>query len=156
MYTSYFGNLRNLPTDVRQVSICRNPPEWFKGDVLYQTAMPLREYDGNNPVISTDEYRTRHGMVVVLSTKPLTKYSMKLLSPMSKTFNKYLKDRNFFEFAEKYKEEVLWRLDAKRIVAELGENSCMLCFEVDDLECHRSIVREWFNKNNVECSEICG
>lgn len=154
MLTSYFGKLRKIPEDINKISICRNPPTWFKGKILYQTAMPVSQYDNRYKIISNDNYRTSKGMVVVISDEPLNKYSLKLLAPMSKSFNDYKADNDFDKFAKRYKEEVLWRLDANKVVEAIGENSCLLCFEVDDSECHRSIVKEWLNKKGVKCEEF--
>lgn len=153
MFTSYFAQLRNIDQEEHvPVSICRKPPEWYKGKVLYQTAMPLREYDGKYKVISNDNYRLAKGMVVVISELPISKYSVKLLAPMSKSFGDYLKDRNFDKFAKRYREEVLHRLDAKAIAEVLGNNAVLLCHEADEEECHRSLARQWFNENGVECT----
>ncbi len=31
IYTTYFANLRNLPSDITPVSICSKAPNWYKG-----------------------------------------------------------------------------------------------------------------------------
>ena len=42
IYTSYFANLRNLPTTITPISICAFAPKWFNGENILQLA-PSRE-----------------------------------------------------------------------------------------------------------------
>ncbi len=32
IYTSYFGNLRNIPESIVPISICGKTPDWYKGN----------------------------------------------------------------------------------------------------------------------------
>ena len=56
IYTSYFGNLKNIPPNIYPVAICAKPPEWFTGKnikILAPSYEILSKYklDGN-----VDEY----------------------------------------------------------------------------------------------------
>lgn len=31
IYTSYFANLRNIPSDIVHISICGKAPDWYSG-----------------------------------------------------------------------------------------------------------------------------
>lgn len=38
IYTSYFANLKNLPSDVVPISVCLYPPSWYDGIVFKKLA----------------------------------------------------------------------------------------------------------------------
>lgn len=44
----------------------------------------------------------------------------------------------------RYKEEILSKLDARQIYDELGDNALLLCFEKDF--CHRHFIADWFKQ----------
>ena len=56
IYTSYFANLRNLPSDVYPISIARKTPKWFTGlsiKVLAPSFRLLNQYHSDG---DTDRY----------------------------------------------------------------------------------------------------
>ena len=53
IYTSYFGNLKNIPPDIFPIAICAKPPNWFNGPnikILAPSYEILSKYklDGNS------------------------------------------------------------------------------------------------------------
>ena len=42
IYTSYFGNLKHIPSKILPVSIARFPPRWYKGHQLKSLAPPKK------------------------------------------------------------------------------------------------------------------
>lgn len=155
VYTSYFGNLRNIPEGVEQISIARNAAAWFNGKVLYQTTIPKREYNGEHR-ISNINFENRRGQVIILTEKPVNKYSIKLLAPMSKAFGDYLETRDEEKFKKAYREEVLDRLDQHRILSYFKGDVCFICHEVPGDVCHRHYGADWFGEAGVEVTELCG
>ena len=59
IYTSYFGNLCNIPSDIVPIAICGKEPDWYKG-LCYKELAPSYDIfskwkdNGNN-----DYYATR-------------------------------------------------------------------------------------------------
>ena len=59
------------------------------------------------------------------------------------------------EYTEKYKRDILSKLDAAEVVKDLQRFSCgkdvvLLCYEKNDDFCHRHIVAEWLTENGYE------
>ena len=57
------------------------------------------------------------------------------------------------EYTKRYFEETLSKLDPKKI-ANKYKDSIFLCFESDGDFCHRHLVSEWLNENNINVDEI--
>lgn len=63
------------------------------------------------------------------------------------------------QYAEQYRTQVLFRLDAERILFRLqqlvGPHNipALACFERSGVFCHRHIVAEWFQTYNICCKE---
>lgn len=74
---------------------------------------------------------------------------------------KFEKDLNSDEskqwYKEKYYETVLSKLNAKDLIDSLkiaeGFDICLVCYETPNKFCHRQIVSDWLNKNEIECKE---
>lgn len=57
-----------------------------------------------------------------------------------------------------YNDLILSRYSAKQVKENLenfanDKNVVLLCFEKDENDCHRSYVKNWLNKNGIECEE---
>lgn len=57
------------------------------------------------------------------------------------------------KYAEAYRSQ-LSKLDVDVVVAELGDGSVLLCWEVTDSNCHRRLVAEWIRESGVSVVEI--
>jgi len=50
------------------------------------------------------------------------------------------------EYTRRYKEEVLNRLDPKKVYKDLGDDAILLCWEKPGEFCHRRLVAEWLEE----------
>lgn len=57
------------------------------------------------------------------------------------------------QYTEVYRKEVLSRLSAADVVADLPEGAYLLCYEKPGDFCHRHLVAEWLRENGYECEE---
>lgn len=130
IYTSYFGNLRNIRPDIVCYSIAGKTPEWYE-----------QINDG------------RHWCYPALAPKLIwwkewhVKFSNDLDSPASREW-----------YADRYRATVLDGINASALVRVLQDHDpskdiCLLCYETPAKFCHRQIVREWLNSNGIECAE---
>ncbi|HOO53365.1 MAG TPA: hypothetical protein PLY09_08140 [Methanothrix sp.] len=59
------------------------------------------------------------------------------------------------EYIQRYREEVLLKLDPARVYADLGEDAILICWERPGAFCHRRLVAEWFEeKLEVSVQEV--
>lgn len=49
-------------------------------------------------------------------------------------------------YTRRFNEEILAKLDAKKVFDELGDDAVLLCYESPGEFCHRRLVAEWFEK----------
>lgn len=66
----------------------------------------------------------------------------KLLAPSWKL----VRESNEGKYEELYTEEVLSKLDARKIYEQLGEDAVLLCWEKPNEFCHRHLVAKWFEQ----------
>ena len=57
-----------------------------------------------------------------------------------------VKVENPAEYEYRYRREVLDRLNPKKVIAELGEDAILLCWEKPGEFCHRRLVAAWLNE----------
>ncbi|MBW1953536.1 MAG: hypothetical protein JRI66_10705 [Deltaproteobacteria bacterium] len=59
------------------------------------------------------------------------------------------------EWARKYRERVLERLNPQQVYEELGPDAILLCWEPPGVFCHRRLVAEWLEENlGIEVPEL--
>lgn len=51
------------------------------------------------------------------------------------------------EYAAEYKRDVLAKLDPAKVVADLGPDAILLCWEASGEDCHRRLVAEWLERS---------
>lgn len=79
----------------------------------------------------------------------------KKLAPKYWFFKQYKKDGDAKFYEEKYREEVLSKLDPKVVFKELGSDAVLLCYESPEKFCHRHIVAKWFKETlNIKVKEL--
>lgn len=71
----------------------------------------------------------------------------KKLAPKYWFFKKYKEDGDIDFYTERYKEEVLSKLDPKQVYEELGSDSVILCWEAPGKFCHRYLVAKWLSES---------
>jgi len=86
-----------------------------------------------------------------------------ILAPTKEILYKW-KNRNDIPYSEEdyeadYRRDVLSKLNPFDIEKELLEfatkyDVVLLCYERDDVFCHRHIISKWFNENGIECDEF--
>lgn len=124
IYTSYFGNLRNLPKDMVPIAIYGKSPNWYTGKE-YKVLAPkyefFMEWKKNH---DNDYYRKCYKEQVLdqLDPREVVK-DLLLLACNFKGLN-YMPD----------------------IV--------LVCYEVPEEFCHRHEVSKWFRDNHIEVSEF--
>ena len=88
-------------------------------------------------------------------------YTYKKLAPTQRILSEYKyngQDENLY--IQRYKEEILSKLNAEEVVEELSrisgdaENIALVCFERSGAFCHRNIVADWLRENGFACSEF--
>ena len=130
IYTSYFGNIKrilNENKDVEFFSIAGKSPDFYKNENRFELLILAPKYKW---------WKEWHD-----------KFIDNLESEESINFYK-----------EKYYETVLKNLNPHSIVNTLyrignGKDIILLCYETPEKICHRKLVSEWFNKNEIECKE---
>ncbi|MDF0593744.1 DUF488 family protein [Methanotrichaceae archaeon M04Ac] len=50
------------------------------------------------------------------------------------------------EYIQRYRAEVLSKLDPREVYADLGEDAVLLCWEMAGAFCHRRLVAEWLEE----------
>ena len=122
IYTSYFGNLKNLPENIIPISICGKAPEWYNG------------------------------------------FQYKKLAPKYDFFMEWKRNHDNDYYIKCFNEQVLDKLHILTVMRDLidlantaedniGKEICLICYEKPDEFCHRHLVSDWLNKNDVHCKE---
>lgn len=130
IYTSYFAKLKSLPEHIVPISICGKAPDWYKG------------------------------------------LQYKRLAPKYDFFIKWKENHDNDYYIKCFNEQVLNKLSAEQTVKELYElisnmvlnpklfsdislvpDIALICYEKPSDFCHRHLVADWLNKNDVECKE---
>lgn len=132
IWTSYFGNVKNLVTrypDIVLISISGKTPEWFIGQ---KNCIQLK--------------------------KLAPKYSW--WKEWHDTFESNLESEDSkMWYEKKYVDTVLSSVDAKEVEAEMmnasnGKDVCLLCYETPEKFCHRHLVSAWLNRSGIKSEEI--
>ena len=135
IYTSYFGNLRNINGPYEVVSICLQPPKWFMGVNIRDLAprsFDFREYKKNG-----DEQRMKESYLQNV---------LQLLGP------EVILAKIFLALSDK----------AQEILAQEGDywykspdfHVVLLCYEKPTGFCHRFVLSEYLNKYDIPVTEL--
>ena len=132
MYVSElsFAKLKSLPKNIIPISICGKAPSWYQG------------------------------------------LQYKKLAPKYDFFMKWKENHNNDYYIKCFNEQVLNKLNAEQVVKELDNlllnetlaidysgdlkevpRIALICYEKPSDFCHRHLVADWLNKNDVECKE---
>lgn len=135
IYTTYFAQLRNLPTNIIPISICRFPPKWFRG-LEYLKLAPLwstlkRWKDGAKDYSAAQEY--------------MQDFYEKVLSPLSVV---RVLDEIQMSIPDEIKVKMqspVWRNNEWHVA--------LVCYEKPNDFCHRHLVSQWLQDSGYECKE---
>jgi uncharacterized protein YeaO (DUF488 family) len=84
-------------------------------------------------------------------------YHYKKLAPKYDFFIEWKKNQDNDYYIKCFNEQVLSSLSPQEVINDLtklgNSDIILLCYEKSENFCHRHLVREWLNKNNIECEE---
>lgn len=80
----------------------------------------------------------------------------KVLAPKYEFFQEWKKTRDNDYYIKHFNEEVLSKLNAKKVVEKLYALSskrdiALICYEKPGDFCHRNLVAEWLRENGIKC-----
>lgn len=95
---------------------------------------------------------------VSISLWPPRDYSgarTQLLAPSQDILKEYKAEPDWQRYVDRFNGEILAKRDPAGIIAALGRISggkdvCLLCFERDPSQCHRSLVAGWLKANGAD------
>ena len=116
IYTSYYGNLRNIPRGIVPINIANITPYNYMGP------------------------------------------SLPALFPPWWLVERYKTDGDWASYVDIYTKRVLNVFDPKEIENAInqiasGGDAVLICYERPEKHCHRHLVRDWLNKNDIPCKE---
>ena len=126
LYTTYLSNVKNLPNDenVVKILITRFRPTTTFNPQKYNLLW--------RPSLAPSEHIFARHKDGSMSWKEFREAYIEQAS------SSYEFEKSFFEIRDYLNE---------------GKDVFLICYEKDDMQCHRSILREIFNCNNIECKE---
>ena len=134
IYTSYFDKISELPDNVIPVSICGRVPDWYTG-LQYKTLAPKLEFFKKWEQTKDNDYYTDNYNRLVLNVLTVEEV-------LEDLYNK-LNDEQ---------KGILYSTDSN-----IDDCKCLhivlICYEKPDEFCHRHIVADWFNENNIIVKE---
>lgn len=68
------------------------------------------------------------------------------LAPSIDLLNRSRAGLSWQQYVIEYRRDVLDRLDPAKVVADLGDDAILLCWEKPGEDCHRRLVAEWLEK----------
>ena len=78
-----------------------------------------------------------------------------LLAPSIDLLNRYKAGLSWLDYVKEYQRDVLDKLDPTKVLADLGDEAILLCWEKTREECHRRLVAEWLAKHlNIKVPEF--
>lgn len=123
IYTSYFGQLRNLPDNMVPIAICGGIPNWYSG-LWYRKLAPKYNF--------FMEWKENHD----------NEYYIKCFN------EQVLNGLNAVDIVTE-----LYQLMLANDIDPKGKDICLLCYEKPEDFCHRHLVADWLTKNEIECKE---
>jgi len=123
IYTSYFAQLRNLPSDVIPISICAKAPDWYTG-FQYKKLAPKYGFFMEWKKTHDNDYYIEHFQKEVLDTLLPSEVVLQLLSMVGN-----FKGLNYLP------------------------HIALICYEKPSDFCHRHLVAKWLNNNGFEVKE---
>lgn len=135
IYTTYFDQLGNLPTNIVPVSIARKPPIWYNG-LDYKKLAPTEEILTQWKKSMRDQNAQR---------EYINKFMPVVLKPLS--VKKVLS-----ELENLLPEEIRAQMD-NPFYTDQTWNIALVCYEQPGEFCHRHLVSQWLAERGVPCPE---
>ena len=131
IYTTYFGQLRNLPKNIVPVSICGKAPEWYDG-IQYKKLAPQWEFFKEWKRNHDNDFYIEHFNAEVLERLSALQVVTELQCMLP--------------------DEIKTQMEAP-FYASSDWHIALVCYEKPADFCHRHLVAEWLCKNGFECHE---
>lgn len=78
-----------------------------------------------------------------------------ILAPSIDLLNRCKAVLSWPEYVKEYQRDVLGKLDPTKVLADLGDEAILLCWEKPGEDCHRRLVAEWLGKHlNIKVPEF--
>ena len=135
IYTSYFGKLKKLPTNIIPIAICGKSPDWFNG-IEYKKLAPKYSFFSEWKETKDDEYYVNCFNEQVL--KPLNAENV-----IEELYNSLSDDIKYF-----------LNICNCQPWDNPNVHIALMCYEKPGDFCHRNLVAEWLNKNGYEVKEF--
>ena len=141
IFTSYYAQMRNFPSNVYPVSISLGIPKWYEG-AIYQKLAPTKEIlsiwkanHENNESYWEKWYDEQYKQSVL---------SYHLQHDVVHELEKVLPDsvKNILNSSS----VSIWKNPDIHIA--------LLCYEKSEDFCHRKLVAEWFEEAGISCKEL--
>lgn len=136
IYTSYFSNIRNLPSDVVTIGIARFPPKWYKG-LNYTALAPTPDMLGTGRRSYVSKFAKILGELDPLRT-------IDHLNTLSRG-----KDVVLLCY-EKYNPSMESAVVVKGNYTAIQE----IEYNFPKSFCHRYLVSRWLNNAGIQCKEL--
>ena len=123
IYTSYFGNLKNLSSNCVPIAICGKSPDWYNG-LEFKKLAPKYSFFMEWKKNHDNDYYIEH-------------FNKEVLEPLNP--NDIIKE--LLLMAHNYKNP------------NYAPHIVLLCYEKPTDFCHRHLVAQWLIQNGFECEE---
>lgn len=78
-----------------------------------------------------------------------------ILAPSIDLLNRSKAGLSWPKYVKEYQRDVLGKLDPAKVLADLGDDAILLCWEKPGEDCHRRLVAEWLGKHlNIKVPEF--
>ena len=131
VFTTYFAQLRNLPSNVIPISICARAPQWYSG-IQYKKLAPKYDFFMEWKQNHDNDYYVEHFSSEVLE-----------LLDVRRVMN---------ELQVALPDEVKVQMQAP-FWSSKDWHVALVCYEKPSDFCHRHLVADWLRQNGYECSE---
>lgn len=128
IYTTYFAQLRNLPSHIIPISICGKAPIWYTG-LQYKKLAPKYDF--------FMEWKENHDNDYYIKC-----FNEQVLSPL-----------NADEVVKELKKMLSDVITSTNYTLCQMPHIALVCYEKPTDFCHRHLVAQWFNDNGIECKE---
>lgn len=142
IYTSYFGNLKNLNDNYIPISICGKAPYWFYQGRKYKNLAPKYKFFMEWKENKDNDFYIQHFKEEILDTLNINKVLYDLYCSIPDV-KRLILDLECDEDGN----QINW-YESKII------HIVLICYEKPEDFCHRHLVADWFNENGIKCEEL--
>ena len=131
IYTSYFAQIKKLPSNIIPISICGKAPDWY-GGLQYKKLAPKYDF-----FMKWKENHDNEYYIKCFKSEVLDKLNVTRVLPELQVILPY---------------EIKIEMDAPVYVSK-DTHIVLVCYEKPEDFCHRHLVADWINKNGFHVEE---